>query len=58
MSHFIYILMAESLSKKLSAKKEASYIIDIKIARGVDPINHVLFADDSLLLGGNSLKIS
>ena len=50
--------MAESLSKKLTVKKEAGYIPGIKIAKGVDPINHALFADDSLLLGGDSLKIA
>ena len=58
MSPFLYILMAETLSRKLSPEKEFGYIPDIKIARGVDPINHALFADDSLLLGGASLKIS
>ena len=31
---------------------EEGYILGIKIARGFDPINHALFADDSLLLGG------
>ena len=58
MSHFLYILMAETLSRKLVAEKEAGYISGIKIARGVDPINHALFTDDSLLLGGASLKNS
>ena len=36
---------------------EEGYIMGIKIARGVDPINHALFVDDSLLLGGASMKI-
>ena len=45
-SPFLYILMVESLSRKLLAEKEARYIPGIKIARGVDPINHALFADD------------
>ena len=58
MSPFLYILMAESLRRKLSADKDACYILGIKIARGVDPINHALFADDSLLLGGAPLKIT
>ena len=30
----------------------------IKIAREIDPINHALFANDSLLLGGASLMIA
>ena len=58
MSPFFYILMAESLSKKLTVKKEAGYIPGITTARGVDHINHSLFADDSLLLGGASLNIA
>ena len=58
MSPFLYILMAETLSRKLLVEKEASYIPGIKIARGVDPINQALFADDSLLLGGASMKIA
>ena len=37
---------------------EAGYILGIKIARGVDPIKHSLFMDESLLLGGASLKIA
>ena len=58
MSPFLYILMAETLSKKLVADKEARFIPGIRIARGVDPINHALFADDSLLLGGASLNFA
>ena len=58
MSPFLYILMAETLSRKLIVEKEAGYIPGIKISRGVDPINHALFTNDSLLLGGASMKIS
>ena len=58
MSPFLYILMAETLSRKISAKKDVGYIPGIKIAKGVVPINHALFADDSLLLGGASMKIA
>ena len=50
--------MDETLSRKLTVEKEAGYIPSIKIARGVDPINHALFVDDYLLLGGASLKIA
>ena len=57
MSPFLYILMVEPLSRKLLAEKEVGYIPSIKIARGVVPINHALFADDSFLLRGASLKI-
>lgn len=50
--------MAESLSRKLIAELEVGTILGIKAARGVDPINHALFADDSLLLGGALIKIT
>ena len=50
--------MAESLSRKLSVEKEAGFLPGIKIVRGIDPINHALFADDSLLIGGASLMIA
>ena len=50
--------MVGTLSRKLTVEKEAGYIPGIKIARGVDPINHALFANDSLLLGGASLNIA
>ena len=58
MSPFLYILMGESLSRKISVEKEAGFLPGIKIARGIDPINHALFEDDSLLLGGASLTIT
>ena len=58
LSPFLYILMVESLSRKLIAKLVAGSLLGIKIARGVDPINHALFYDDSLLLGGASLNIA
>ena len=58
MSPFLYILMAETLSRKLIVDKEVGIILGIRIAKGVDPINHALFANDSLLLGGASLNIS
>ena len=49
--------MDESLRRKLIVEKEAGYIPSIRIAGGVDPINHTLFDDDSLLIGGASMKI-
>ena len=58
MSPFLYILMAKALSRKLSAELAVGSLPGIKIASGVDPINHALFADDSLLLGGESLIIA
>ena len=57
LSPFIYILMVESLSRNFTAELVAGSLHGIKAARGVDPINHALFADNSLLLGGASLNI-
>ena len=50
--------MAEVLSRKLSSEMVSGALPGIKIAIGVAPINHDLFADDSLLLGGASLIIA
>ena len=58
MSPFIYILMAEALSIKISVELAIGSLPGIKIASGVDSINHALFVDDSLLLGGASLIIA
>ena len=37
---------------------EVGSIPGIKTTRGVDPLNHALFANDTLLLGGASLKMT
>jgi len=50
--------MAESLSRKMTVEMEIGGIPGIKAARGVDPINHAIFADASLLLGGASIMIA
>ena len=58
LSPFLYILMAEYLSRKLLAELAVGSLLGIKIASGVNPFNHALFANDSLLLGGASLTIA
>ena len=59
--------MAEALSRKLFAEmivgiipgiRDTSIIPGIRDTRGEKPINHALFVDDSLLLGGASLNIA
>ena len=42
----------------MTAELVACTLPGIKVARGVDPINYALFADDYLLLGGESLNIA
>ena len=54
----MYILMAKFLSRKLSIEKEAGIILGINSAKGVDSIDHALFVDDSLLLGGALLRMA
>jgi len=58
LSPFLYIFLAESLRKKLKVEMDSGAIPGIKATRCVNPINHALFEDDSLLLGGASVKIS
>lgn len=52
LSPFLYILMEDSLSKKLTLEKQNGSIPGIRIEKGIEPVNHALFTDDSLLLGG------
>eukprot|EP00253_Pinus_taeda_P003797 PITA_03797 len=58
LSPFLYILMADSLSRKLTSEKHKGCLPGIKIVKGIDPVNHALFVDDSLLLGGASPRIA
>ena len=58
LSPFLYILMVDSLSRKLIAGKNVGIILGIISAVGVEAIKHALFADDTLLLGGASLKMA
>ena len=50
--------MADTLSRKLTAGKDDGIILGIKSTSGVDYINHALFADDTLLLGGALLRMT
>lgn len=58
LSPFLYILMADSLSRKLTQEKQLGSILGIIIVQGIAPVNNALFADDSLLLGGASMRIA
>ena len=46
------------MSRKFIAKRNVGEILGIQSAKGIEPINHALFVDDSLLLGGSSLRIA
>ena len=58
LSRFLYILVADSLSRRLSRLQAEGLLPRLSFRNGVYPINHALFADDSLLLGGASMNIS
>lgn len=49
---FLYILMADTLSRKLDQDIIAGAAPGLKITKDLKAINHALFADDSLMLGG------
>eukprot|EP00253_Pinus_taeda_P028873 PITA_28873 len=54
LSPFLFIIMAETLSLHLEHKRQTREIMGIDIVRGAKGINHSLFADDTLLIGGAS----
>eukprot|EP00253_Pinus_taeda_P027507 PITA_27507 len=54
LSPFLYIIMAETLSLHLENKRKLKEITGIDIVRGSKGINHSLFVDDTLLIGGAS----
>lgn len=58
LSPYLFILMAESLSKALDYNRRAGLITGIKFAHGTKNINHSQFADDTLLMGGASTIIA
>eukprot|EP00253_Pinus_taeda_P006725 PITA_06725 len=58
LSPYLYILMADSLSRKLNAERDTGILPGLKTTPGTEPSNHALFADDSLLLGGASTRIA
>jgi len=51
LSPLLFVLQASILSFYLDKKQLDQEILGLNIARGVETINHALFADDSLMLG-------
>ena len=58
LSPFLYIMQEDSLSRKLTAERNVGAISGIRLTKEIEPINHPLFVDDSLLPGGASLRIA
>jgi hypothetical protein len=50
----LYVIMAETLNRKLEQERITKNIHGLKIARGVKRINNSQFVDNTLLLGGAS----
>lgn len=58
LSSFLYIIIAESLSRKLNSDLNSGSIPGLCFSQDSHPLNHTLFADDSLFLGGTSSTIA
>ena len=58
LSPLLYLIVVESLSKKLQAMQNNGDLRGLKIARGVKNANHAQYADDTILLGGASVIIA
>jgi len=50
--------MEDSISRKLTVEKKFQTVPGIRLVRELELINHALFDDDSLLLGGASIRIA
>jgi hypothetical protein len=50
----LYVIMVETLNRRLEHERATGSIPGLKIARGVRRIKNSQFADDTLLLGGSS----
>ena len=58
LSPFLYILVVDSLSRKLNRLQEGGLLPSLSFKTRVQPINHALFSDDTILLGSASPKIA
>ena len=58
LSPFLYILVVDSLSRRLNRLLSEGSLPGLSFRNGVPPINHALFADDSIFLGIASTQIA
>ena len=58
LSPFLYILVADSLSRRLNILLEEGKIPGLSFKAGIQTINHALFADNSILLVWASTQIA
>ena len=57
LSSFLYILVADLLSRRLNRLKDEGNIPGISFVMGVQSINHVQFVDETILMGNASTQI-
>jgi hypothetical protein len=50
--------MADSLSRNLEQERLIGAVPGLRITKDLKPINHALFVDDSLMLGGTSNRVA
>ena len=58
LSPFLYLIVAESFTRKLQDMQTNGELRGLKISKGVKNENHSQFADDTILLGGASVIIA
>ena len=58
LSPFLYILVADCMSRRLNNQLEEEMIPGLSFKIGIQPINHALFVDDSILLARASTQIA
>ena len=58
LSPYLYILVVDSMSRKLQQWQNIEELRGLKIARGVRSANHAQFVDDTILLWGASTVTS
>ena len=58
LSPFLYILVVDSLSRRLLRLQSEGSLPGLSFRNGVSPINHAFFADDTIFLGIASTQIA
>ncbi|KAL6223151.1 hypothetical protein ACLB2K_006541 [Fragaria x ananassa] len=56
LSPYLFLICAKGLSALLRKEEETGGIQGVKVANGAPPINHLLFADDSLIFGDATMS--
>lgn len=57
LSPFLYVIVADSLGRRLEFERSSSHLLGIKFSTGTRSINHGQFVDDTIWLVGASVLI-